>query len=109
MGRHRARGDDEGVVREHDPDLRRAWMTFVVVGGGPTGAELSGAMGEIARATLSREFRAIHPADARIVLIEAWDRILPPYPPDRSRSAQRQLERLGVEVRTRTKVVHVDE
>ncbi len=99
----------EAAEREADTGLRRAWMTFVIVGGGPTGVELSGALGEIARDTLRRDFRAIHPADARIVLVEAMDRILPPYPPDRSRSAQRQLERLGVEVRTRTKVVHVDE
>jgi NADH dehydrogenase len=99
----------EAAEREADPEQRRAWMTFVVVGGGPTGVELSGALGEIARDTLKRDFRSIHPADARIVLIEALDRILPPYPPDRSRSAQRQLERLGVEVRTRTRVVDVDE
>ena len=72
-------------------------MTFVVVGGGPTGVELAGALGEIARDTLRRDFRSIDPADARIILVEALDRVLPPYPPDRSASAQRQLERLGVD------------
>ena len=73
-------------------------MTFVIVGGGPTGVELAGTMVEIARDTLRRDFRAIRPGEARIVLVEVLDRILPPYPADRSRSAQRQLERLGVEV-----------
>jgi NADH dehydrogenase len=99
----------EAAEREADPDRRREWMTFVVVGGGPTGVELAGALGEIAHDTLRRDFRAIRPGEARIFLIEAMDRILPPYPPDRSRSAQRQLERLGVEVRTRTRVVDIDD
>ena len=99
----------EAAEREADPDRRREWMTFVVVGGGPTGVELAGALGEIAHDTLRRDFRAIRPNEARIILVEALDRVLPPYPPDRSRSAQRQLERLGVEVRTGTKVVHIDE
>jgi NADH dehydrogenase len=84
-------------------------MTFVVVGGGPTGAELAGALGEIANDTLRRDFRSINPPDARILLVEALDRILPTYPEGRSASAARQLERLGVTVRTGTRVVHVDE
>ena len=84
-------------------------MTFVVVGGGPTGVELAGALGEIAHDTLRRDFRAIRPGETKIVLVEALDRILPPYPPDRSRSAQRQLEHLGVDVRTRTRVVDISE
>jgi NADH dehydrogenase len=99
----------EAAEREADPDRRSEWMTFVVVGGGPTGVELAGALGEIAHDTLKRDFRAIRPEEARIVLVEALDRILPPYPPDRSRSAQRQLERLGVEVRTQTRVVYIDD
>ena len=99
----------EAAEREADPELRRAWMTFVIVGGGPTGVELAGALGEIAHDTLKRDFRAIRPGEARIILIEAVDRVLPPYPPGRSASAQRQLERLGVEVRTRTRVVAIDE
>ena len=84
-------------------------MTFVIVGGGPTGVELAGALGEIARDTLRRDFRAIDPRDARIILFEAMDRILSLYPPDRSASAKRQLERLGVEVRAAARVVHIDE
>jgi NADH dehydrogenase len=99
----------EAAEREHDRERRVEWMTFVVVGGGPTGVELAGALGEIAHDTLRRDFRSIDPSDARIVLVEALDRILPTYPPDRSASAQRQLERLGVVVRTATRVVHVDE
>jgi len=99
----------EAAEREADPERRREWMTFLVVGGGPTGVELAGALGEIAHDTLKRDFRAIRPGEARIILVEAMDRILPPYPPDRSRSAQRQLERLGVEVRTRTRVVDIDD
>jgi len=99
----------EAAEREADPERRREWMTFVVVGGGPTGVELAGALGEIAHDTLKRDFRAIRPGEAKIVLVEALDRILPPYPPDRSRSAQRQLERLGVEVQTGTRVVDITE
>ena len=99
----------EAAEREADPERRREWMTFVVVGGEPTGVALAGALSEIAHDTLKRDFRAIRPGEATIILVEAMDRILPPYPPDRSRSAQRQLERLGVEVRTRTKVVHIDD
>ena len=91
----------EAAEREADPERRREWMTFVLVGGGPTGVELAGSLGEIARDTLRRDFRAIDPSDARIILIEAMDRVLPTFPPGRSASARRQLERLGVEVRTR--------
>jgi NADH dehydrogenase len=99
----------EAAEREADPVRRAEWMTFVVVGGGPTGAELAGALGEIARDTLKRDFRSIDPTQSRIILIEAMDRILPPYPKDRSASARRQLERLGVSVRTGTKVVAIDD
>ena len=99
----------EAAEREADPERRQEWMTFVVVGGGPTGAELAGALGEIANDTLRRDFRSIDPSQARIVLVEAMDRVLPPYPPDRSASARRQLERLGVTVRTGTMVVGIDD
>jgi NADH dehydrogenase len=98
----------EAAEREAVAERRKEWMTFVVVGGGPTGVELAGALGEIANDTLKRDFRSINPPDARIVLVEALDRILPTYPVDRSRSAARQLERLGVTVRVGTRVVHVD-
>ena len=99
----------EAAEREADPVRRAEWMTFVVVGAGPTGAELAGALGEIARDTLKRDFRSIDPTHSRIILVEAMDRVLPPYPPDRSESARRQLERLGVTVRTGTKVVDIDD
>ncbi len=99
----------EAAEREAVPERRAEWMTFVVVGGGPTGVELAGALGEIANDTLRRDFRAINPHDARILLVEAMDRVLPTYPPDRSVSARRQLERLGVTVRTKTPVVDIDD
>jgi len=99
----------EAAEREADAARRVEWMTFVVVGGGPTGAELAGALGEIATDTLRRDFRSINTPDARIILVEAMDRVLPLYPADRSRSARRQLERLGVTVRTGMRVVHVDD
>ncbi|HXG26935.1 MAG TPA: NAD(P)/FAD-dependent oxidoreductase [Candidatus Binatia bacterium] len=99
----------EAAEREHVPERRREWMTFVVVGGGPTGVELAGALGEIANDTLRRDFRSIDPRDARIILVEAVDRVLPTYPPDRSNSAKRQLERLGVTVRTSTRVTAITE
>ena len=98
----------EAAEREHDAELREAWMTFVLVGGGPTGVELAGSLGEIARDTLKRDFRAIHPPDTRIVLVEAMDRILPTFPPGRSASAKQQLERLGVQVRVGTRVTGID-
>jgi NADH:quinone reductase (non-electrogenic) len=99
----------EAAEREHVPARRQEWMTFVIVGGGPTGAELAGALGEIAHDTLRRDFRSINPPDARIVLVEMMDRILPGYPADRSRSARRQLEHLGVIVRTGTRVTDITE
>ncbi len=99
----------EAAEREADPATRAEWMTFVVVGAGPTGAELAGALGEISRDTLRRDFRSIHPADARVLLVEALDRVLPTYPEKLSASARRQLERLGVTVRTSTRVTAIDE
>jgi NADH dehydrogenase len=99
----------EAAEREADPERRREWMTFVIVGGGPTGVELTGAICEISRDTLKRDFRAIDPSETRIILVEAMDRILPPYPPGRSASAKRQLERLGAVVRTKTRVIDIDE
>ncbi len=99
----------EAAEREHVVERRRAWMTFVVVGGGPTGVELAGALGEIAHDTLRRDFRSINPPDARIILVEAMDRVLPTYPADRSLSARHQLERLGVIVRTDTRVTAISQ
>ena len=99
----------EAAEREHAPELRKEWMTFVVVGGGPTGVELAGALGEIARDTLRRDFRSISSRDAEIILVEAMDRVLPNYPPGRSASAARQLRGLGVDVRTGTRVTGISE
>lgn len=98
----------EAAEREPDPDKRRAWLTFVLVGGGPTGVELAGALGEIARHTLTGDFRTINPADARIVLVEGEDRVLPPYPPKLSAKAAAQLARLGVSVLTKALVTAID-
>jgi NADH dehydrogenase len=90
----------ETAEREEDEAARNALMTFVIVGAGPTGAELAGALSEIARQTMLRDFRRINPSSARIILVEGKDRVLPTYPPSLSAKAQRQLEHLGVEVMT---------
>src|SRR5271155_5355966 len=90
----------EAAERERDAKKLRAWMTFVIVGAGPTGAELAGALGEIAHDTLRHDFRAIDPSQTRIILVEGTDRALPSYPPKLSEAAQGMLERLGVTVRT---------
>ncbi|HVR38435.1 MAG TPA: NAD(P)/FAD-dependent oxidoreductase, partial [Thermoanaerobaculia bacterium] len=88
----------ENAEREVDPDAQKAWLTFVVVGAGPTGVELAGALSEIARQTMVRDFRHIRPEGARVILIEGLPRVLPPYPPALSEKARKQLEHLGVEV-----------
>jgi NADH dehydrogenase len=98
----------EDADRNPDPALASALLTFIVVGGGPTGVELAGAVAEIARHTLASEFRRIDPTRARILLIEAMDRVLPAYPPDLSGAARRQLETLGVQVRTGARVTAID-
>jgi NADH dehydrogenase len=97
----------ERAERESDPARIRSLLTFVVVGGGPTGVELAGALGEIARDTLSHEFRSIDPSNARILLLEGSPRLLSAYPSDLSGSAVRSLQRLGVEVRTGTIVTDI--
>jgi NADH dehydrogenase len=98
----------EEAEREPDPERRRAWLTFAIVGAGPTGVELAGALAEIARHTLAREFRRIDPRTAHVVLLEAGDRVLPSFPPALSERARRQLAALGVEVRTGARVTAVD-
>lgn len=90
----------ETAERAADPAAAREWLTFVVAGGGPTGVELAGALAEIARDTLRREFRSINTADARIVLVEGADRVLPSYLGSLPDRAKAQLEELGVVVRT---------
>ena len=99
----------ESAERETDADKQKAWMTFVIVGGGPTGVELAGALSEIARQTMIRDFRRINPSNARVILIEGNDRVLPPYPPDLSQKAEDQLRELGVEVITGGMVTNVDD
>ena len=99
----------EKAEREPDQDLRHAWLTFVVVGAGPTGVELAGALGEIANDTLRHDFRHIDPAQARILLVEGSDRVLPPYPPDLSAKAEQSLIRLGVRPITGAMVTGIDE
>ena len=97
----------EEAEKAESPEERAAWLTFVLVGGGPTGVELAGAIGELAHWTFRGNFRAIDPARARILVVEGNDRILPTYPPDLSARAVRSLERLGAEVMTSALVVDV--
>ena len=98
----------ERAEREQDPAARDALLTFVVIGGGPTGVELAGAISEIARHTLTADFRHISPESARVILLEAQPRVLPAYTERLSVAARRQLEALGVEVRTGERVTGVD-
>lgn len=93
---------------ERDPESAERLLTFVVVGGGPTGVELAGALIEIAVHSMEREFHAIDPGSARVILVEGTDRVLPVYPDGLSESARLQLESLGVEVRTGALVEVVD-
>lgn len=98
----------ERAEREHDPALRPAWLTFVIVGAGPTGVELAGALAEIARDTLRDDFRSIHPQDSQILLVEGAPRVLPGFPEDLSEAAERSLVHLGVRPRTGARVTRVD-
>jgi len=98
----------EAAEKELDPGKRREWLTFVVVGAGPTGVELTGALGEIAHDTLKHDFRSIRPSEARILLLDASPRVLPPYPEDLSAKAERALIRVGVQPRSGVKVTNVD-
>ena len=99
----------EAAELEQDPKRREAWLTFVVVGGGPTGVEMAGQIAELARDTLSRDFHSVDPRRARILLVEASERLLPTFPPRLSTRAARTLERLGVTVLLHTSVVDLDE
>jgi len=98
----------EQAERETDPELTRQWLSFVVVGGGPTGVEMAGAFAEIARHTLARDFRRIDPRMARVILLEAAPRLLATYPEDLSGKAKAQLETLGVQVWTGHAVTAID-
>jgi NADH dehydrogenase len=98
----------EAAEREEDPERRRPWLTFVIIGAGPTGVEMAGSLAEIARHAMADDFRRIDPRQARVILVEGMDRVLPPYPAELSQKARRQLERLGVEVRTGARVSEID-
>jgi NADH dehydrogenase len=97
----------EAAERETNHEKLKEWMTFVIVGGGPTGAELAGALGEIANDTLKHDFRRINPSEAQIILVEGTDRVLPAYPPKLSEAAKKMLERLRVTVRTGAMVTDI--
>jgi NADH dehydrogenase len=98
----------EAAERESDPVKQRRLLTFVIVGGGPTGVELAGALAEIARNSLPQDFRSIHPESARIVLLEGGAHVLPAFPEKLRRASRLALERLGVEVRTESLVTGID-
>ena len=98
----------EAAEAEPDADRRAAWLTFVIVGAGPTGVEMAGQIGELARDTLRNDFRAIDPRTARILLVEVADRVLTTFPPSLSAKAQRSLEKLGVTVLTGRAVTGID-
>ena len=99
----------EGAEREADADKQRRLLTFVIVGAGPTGVELAGALAEIARQSLRKDFRRIHPESARIVLLEGGPFVLAPFVEPLREAARRSLETLGVEVRTGSVVTGVDD
>jgi NADH dehydrogenase len=98
----------EAAERESDPVNQRRLLTFVIVGGGPTGVELAGALAEIARNSLPQDFRSIRPESARIVLLEGGPEVLPAFPEKLRRASRQSLERLGVEVRTGSLVTGID-
>src|SRR5918995_5719636 len=98
----------EAAEADPNAEAREAWLTFVVVGAGPTGVEMAGQIAELARDTLRRDFRTIDPRRARILLVEAADRVLTSFPPSLSAKAERSLERLGVAVLTGRTVIGID-
>jgi NADH:ubiquinone reductase (H+-translocating) len=99
----------EAAEKETDLEKRRAWLTFLIVGGGPTGVELAGAIAELAYSTLKKDFRNINTAEAKIVLVEGMERVLPPYAPELSAKAEASLVKLGVQVQTKTLVTNIED
>ncbi len=106
--RHKILSAFESAERETDPARRHAWLTFVIVGAGPTGVELGGALAEIANDTLRHDFRSIHPEESRILLLEGSPHVLPTYSQSISLAAERSLIRLGVRPRTNVRVTGID-
>jgi NADH dehydrogenase len=106
--RHKILYAFEVAERMSDAVQRQAWLTFVIVGAGPTGVEMAGAIGEIARETLRHDFRSIHPDEARIILLDGAPRVLMPFSEGLAQKAQRSLERLGVEIHAGAMVKDVD-
>ena len=106
--RHKILYAFEVAERMADPVQRRAWLTFVIVGAGATGVELAGAIGEIARQTLTHDFRSIRPEEAEIILLDGASRVLPPFPEDLAQQAARALATLGVQVKTGVMVKDMD-
>jgi NADH:ubiquinone reductase (H+-translocating) len=98
----------EAAEREQDEEKRRKLLTFVVIGGGPTGVELAGSLSELSRYVLARDFRNINAKSTRVLLLEGFKRILPSFPEELSAKAVRQLEKLGVEVRTEAMVTDIN-
>ena len=99
----------EAAERETDPERQREWLTFVIIGAGPTGVELAGALAYMTRHSLPKEFRRADISQARVLLLEGLPRVLSAYPEDLSQKAREDLEKLGVEVRTGQMVTQVDE
>ena len=106
--RHKILYAFEAAERIPDEAQRRAWLTFVIVGAGATGVELSGAIAEIARQTLKNDFRSIHPQEARIILMDGSPRVLPAFPEDLAEKASRLLTKLGVQIKTGQMVKDID-
>ncbi len=99
----------EAAEKETDPEKRQAWLTFMIVGGGPTGVELAGAIAELAYSTLKKDFRSIDTAEAKIVLVEGMERVLPPYAPELSAKAEASLVGLGVKIQTKAMVTNIED
>lgn len=106
--RHRIFMAFEAAEKETDPQLRRAWLTFVIVGGDPTGVELAGAIAELAYHTMKEDFRNIDTTEAQVILLEGLDRILPQFAPELSVQAETSLQKLGVTVQTKTLVTNIE-
>ena len=107
--RNRVFGAFEAAEKENEPIKRQAWLTFVIVGGGPTGVELAGAVAEIVNSSMKGNFNNFTPKDAKIILIEGLERVLPPYPTELSSKAEQELCNLGVTIHTQSMVTSISE